>query len=76
MRRYLRPSAVPLTGMTATPTATNARPHARKTRPAVPAPRRSPEESPAPTTPEDPYDAYPGVRYALEHATALRPGRS
>jgi|tagenome__1003787_1003787.scaffolds.fasta_scaffold20772078_2 hypothetical protein len=42
------------------------------TRVAIPAPRRSPEERPEPDEPQS-YDAYPGVRYALEHATALQP---
>ncbi|NYJ08293.1 hypothetical protein [Petropleomorpha daqingensis] len=49
-----------------------------RTRPAIPAPRRSPEQGPAqPREPEPPADLppYPLVRYALEHATALRPRR-
>jgi hypothetical protein len=47
-----------------------------RTRPVIPAPRRSPEERPAETRePDVPagYPLYPLVRYALDHATALRP---
>jgi hypothetical protein len=46
-----------------------------KNRPAVPAPRRSPEESREeirePVAPQESY-GYPLIRYAMEHATALR----
>ena len=50
----------------------------QKTRPALPAPRRSPEERPAETRePDVPagYPLYPLIRYALDHATALHPAR-
>ena len=52
--------------------------HEQKARPAIPAPRRSPEQRPAESSePDVPagYPPYPLVRYALEHATALRPRR-
>ena len=49
--------------------------------PFVPAPRRSPEEIHEPAAaaetatpaPADDYPMYPLVRYAMQHATALRP---
>jgi len=43
-------------------------------RPAIPAPRTSPENGARRVPAPDPYDGYPEVRYALEHLTALRPG--
>jgi len=52
--------------------------HEQKTRPVIPAPRRSPEQRPAESSePDVPagYPPYPLVRYALDHATALRPRR-
>ena len=44
----------------------------------IPAPRRSPEQRPAESSePDVPagYPPYPLIRYALDHATALRPRR-
>ena len=52
--------------------------HEQKVRPVIPAPRRSPEQRPAESSePDVPagYPPYPLVRYALDHATALRPRR-
>jgi hypothetical protein len=69
--------------MTRTPAARAAvAPHDTTTRPAVPAPRQSPENgheqnydtSPAPDVASESY-GYPLIRYAMEHATALRPQR-
>ena len=51
----------------------------QKARPVIPAPRRSPEQRPAESSrPDVPagYPPYPLVRYALDHATALRPRRT
>jgi hypothetical protein len=44
-------------------------------RPAIPQPRRSPEDTSAPTPAPspNPYEGYPLVRYALEHLTGLAP---
>jgi hypothetical protein len=53
--------------------------HEQKARPVIPAPRRSPEQRPAESSrPDVPagYPSYPPVRYALDHATALRPRRT
>ena len=55
------------------------RAHEQKARPVIPAPRRSPEQRPAESSrPDVPagYPPYPLVRYALDHATALRPRRT
>jgi hypothetical protein len=54
--------------------------HEQKARPVIPAPRRSPEQRPAESRPagsREPdvaafFPPYPLVRYALDHATALR----
>jgi hypothetical protein len=62
--------------MTRSTTTRHDRAHEQKARPAIPAPRRSPEERPARTSEPDlpaDYPLYPLIRYALDHATALRP---
>jgi hypothetical protein len=60
--------------MTASPTTTKAAETGDgKTRAVVPVPRQSPEDRHDPEEQPQPYYAYPGVGYALEHATALRP---
>jgi hypothetical protein len=59
--------------MTVTQATTRAaHPHDTTTPHAVPAPRRSPEQSTEPDVTAESY-GYPLIRYAMEHATALRP---
>jgi hypothetical protein len=64
--------------MTRSTTTEHGRAREARTRPTIPAPRRSPEQEPAGIRDQEPpadYPQYPLVRYALEHATALRPRR-
>jgi hypothetical protein len=58
--------------MTASTTTTGTRTADGKIGAVVPVPRQSPEDRHEPEE-SQPYYAYPGVYYALEHATALRP---
>jgi hypothetical protein len=62
--------------MTRSTTTKHDRAHEQKARPFIPAPRRSPEQPPEQTGEADVpagYPLYPLIRYALDHATALRP---